>query len=376
MQYLKIKNIVFILILFYGSAILFPQQVIKDLFCGQGPLVLDKQGNMYIGYDSHSIVKYSPQGKELLKMGQDGAGPGDIRRMNWYAFNPKDNNIYVTEYFEGNRWISRFTTEGKFAGVWNFELGVTKYDASPVIEFDSQGNVIVVVLKKVFKRYRDFDISENKYELLKFSPEGKFIVKIYSFSLESAAYKEGNFTATIPFNNGMEWTVFQEKIIVKETGGDFIAIFSPDGKLEKQIPFPAKKEKVTNKDLDDWEKEVNSWQWIKSLVAQGRANVGFWKRNLPFPAYKPNTEGRMCIDSKGYLYLREYTGYDRRDSIQFKINLQNGEISKFKLKPGLNIEMTWNNQFILYTMNDDEETLDLIFIDEKDFESMVDPKWK
>ncbi len=354
------------------STLLCPYEVVKGLFWTTGPIVLDNQGNIYLGYDEYSIVKYSPKGEELLRMGRRGEGPGDLRRLSSYAYNPKDNLIYVTEYFEGNRRISMFTTEGKFAGAWNFEMDWLKYGVVCAIDFDNQGNVLLEVEKQSVKRFKDFSVDNSKKELLKFSPKGKLLASIYRMSADSSGSTTANFTATIPFQNSMNWVIFQNKIIVKETSSDFISILSPEGKLEKKIPFPVKKEKVTDKDIENWENHLNSARWIQELQSRGRGNVKFWSKRLPFPAYKPNSSS-ISVDANGNLYVREYTQFyseqKKRDPIWFKINLQNGNIARLKFKAGEELSLIWKNYFIFFKIDEDEEEMTTITkIEEKELQ--------
>jgi len=335
--------------------IAFPAKVMKNSFWGDGSLVFDPQGNMYIGYDSYSIAKYSPDGKYLLKIGRKGEGPGDIKRMRSYAFNPKDNNLYVTEHYNGNRWVSRFTTDGKFSGSWKFEMNWSKYDIVDDIAFDKEGNVLLTAKKNNHRSYKDFILTNGVCDLLKFSPGGKFLKTIYTFNTDSNAEKPGNFQVTIPFKNALSWIVYRDKIIVKEISGDLINIYSPDGKLEKKIPFPVKNEKVTEKDLDAWEKRLKSLPSIKKLKMMGNADVDYWKKNLPFPKYKPNSSWKMLTDSKGNLYVREYTRYKKKDPDWYKVNLKTGKIDTLTFKPGEALVQIWRDYFFIYKLIEDEE---------------------
>ena len=350
----------FLLFCLFGTVI-FPAEVIKGIFWGHGPLVFDHQGNMYIGYDEHSISRYSPGGEFLLKIGRKGEGPGDIKRISRYAFNPKDNTLYITEYYNGNRRVSRFSTNGKFVGAWNFEFSWSKYDVVSTIDFDKEGSVLLTAQKRNPRRYKDFILTNEVYDLLKFSPEGKFLKKIYTFNTDFDAEKPGNFQVTIPFQNALSWIVYQDKIIVKEISGDVIYVFSANGELEKKIPFPIKGEKVTDKDLDSWEKRLKSSSFIRKLMAMGNANVNYWRKSLPFPKYKPNSSWRMHIDSKGNLYLREYTQYKKKDPVWFKVNLQTGKIDTLKFKPGEELCGIWGDYFFLYkTIEDEDEEVETI----------------
>ncbi len=362
------KTFLFFVFFCLFGTVVFPAEVIKDIFWGYGPLVFDNQGNMYFGYDAYSISKYSSDGKHLLKIGRKGEGPGDIKRMSSYAFNPKDNTIYITEYYNGNRRVSRFTTDGKFSGIWNVEIDWSKYNIVSEIDFDKEGNILLTALKRTPRRYKDFTLTNVVYDLLKFSPGGKFLKRIYTFNEDFDAAKPGNFQVTIPFQNAVSWIVYQDKIIVKEISGDVIHVFSPDGELEKEISFPIKKEKVTEKDLDAWEKRLKSLPSIKKIMAMGKADINYWRKSLPFPKYKPNSSWRMVTDSKGNLFVRENTRYKKKDPVWFKVNLQTGKIDTLKFKPGEELCRIRNGYFFLYKIIEEEgeEIETIIKIKEKD----------
>ncbi len=344
----------------FGTGI-FSMEVVKGFTWNRGPLVIDHQGNMYLGYDSHTIAKYSPKGELLLKIGRKGEGPGDIKRLGYYAFNPKDKMLYVTEYYNGNRRVSRFTTDGKYHSAWPFEFNWSTYDVVSKIAFDSGGNVFLLAEKRKTRQYKEFILTNTRYHLLKFSAEGKFSKEIYSYNKDSDAYKKGNFTVTIPFQNWLSWLVYQDKIIVKEQSGEFIQVFSTGGELLEKIPFPVKREKLTEVDFDAWEKRLKSNRSIKKYIAMGIGNVEYWRENLPFPTYKPNSIGPMYPDFKGNLYIETYATDRKKPEVWFKINLQTGKANKLPLKPGEDLSGIRKGYFYLYkvmeTEDDEVETI-------------------
>ena len=350
----EIKRYFFIATFCILGTVLFPAEVIKGVFWGHGALVFDHQGNMYFGYDAYSISKYSPGGELLLRIGREGEGPGDIKRISRYAFNTRDNALYVTEFYNGNRRVSRFSTDGKFIGAWNFEFDWLKYGVVSDIDFDKDGNVYVIAQKRNPRRYKDYIVTNEVYDLLKFSPEGKFLKKIYSLNSDFDAEKPGNFQVTIPFQNALSWIVCRDKIIIKEISGDSIQVFSTDGEGEKIIPFPIKSEKVTEEDLDAWEKNLESLPFIQKLKSMGRANVHYWRKTLTFPEYKPNSSGRILSDSKGNVYLRQYTRYKKKDPTWYKVDLQTGKIETLKFQPGEELARIWRNHFYLYKVIEDK----------------------
>ncbi|MCU0286256.1 MAG: hypothetical protein MUF15_07635, partial [Acidobacteria bacterium] len=104
-----------------------PAEETFKIFPGNVFLV-DSEGNFFTSASTNSIAKYSPKGEFLLEIGRAGEGPSDIKRLGWFALHPKNEEIYVTESFGGNRWISRFSKNGNYLGEWKCELDWTKYD--------------------------------------------------------------------------------------------------------------------------------------------------------------------------------------------------------------------------------------------------------
>lgn len=325
---------------------------------------VDNEGNFLVSAGNHAIAKYSPNGEFLLKMGQKGEGPGDIKRLGWFALHPKSNLIYVTESFGGSKWISTFSREGKFLGHWKCELDWPKYDGLACINFDSNGNVYIETTKSRYERYKDFSLGKVENHLLKFSPEGKRLKKIHTFIADFNATKGGKGNITIPFTNYLYWTVFNDKIIVRENHDDFISIYDSDGNLVKKIPLPFKKEKVSDIDLDEWEAKLRSVQWVKKGIAEGWFDLKYWRKRLPFPEYKPVSGSLMFVDSHGFLYSSKHPGYNLMENRWAKIDLASGDVEVVQLKPGEKIIAIWKDDFFIKRTDDDEEPI-VIKINEK-----------
>ncbi len=336
---------------------------LKNIMPGRVFLV-DNEGNFFVSAGHHAIAKYSPNGEFLLKMGQKGEGPSDIKRLGWFALHPKNDVIYVTEFYGGNKWISKFSRDGNYLGHWKCDLDWPKYDGVSFINFDKNGNVYVETVKSHYKKYKDFSIGSVESHLLKFSPEGKRLKKIYTFTDDFNAEKRGKGNITIPFSNYLYWTVFNDKIIVRENRDDFIRIYNTDGNLVKKIFLPFKKEKISNKDLDEWETQLKSVPWIKQGIAEGWFDLKYWRKRLPFPEYKPVSGSLMFIDSHGFLYSSKHPGYNLMENKWAKIDMASGNVQVVRLKPGEKILAIWKDYFFIIRTEDNDESI-VIKINEK-----------
>lgn len=327
---------------------------------------VDSEGNFFISAGNNSISKYSPDGKFLLEIGRAGEGPSDIKRLGWFALHPKTEVIYVTESFGGNRWISRFSKNGNYLGEWNCELDWSRYDGLSFINFDNNENVYIQTVKSHYQRNKEFSLGTIENQVLKFSPEGKKLKEIYKFNADFNAEKGGKGNITLPFINYLYWTIYGDRIIIRENRDDFIRVLDTDGNLVKKISLPFKRDKIEEKDIDEWESQMKLVRWVKQGIAEGWFDLKYWRKRLPYPEYKPVSGGQMFIDSHGYLYSWKYPGYKMMENKWVKINMATFDLQVVQLNPGEKIISIWKDYFFLTKIDDDDDESVIIKIHEKD----------
>lgn len=360
------KKIYLVLIVMLFQFFVSAEEIFKDIRPGK-VLVADSEGYIYVNAGNHSIKKYSPRGKFLLEIGRKGEGPSDIKRMGWFAISPLDNHIYVTEFFGGNKWLSRFSTDGKYLGELNCEIDWKKWNGIPFIKFDDHGNIYLQMERFIPRRYKDFTINAVEKAIVKFSPTGKKLKDIFKMKVDFSADKGGKGNITIPFHNYLFWNTYGDKIFVRENKDDFISVFDLDGNFEKKIPLPFKKEKVTQRDLDDWEEYIKSIPGIKKGIAEGWFDLKYWKARLPIPEYKPVASFRLVIDAHGNLYSMKYSGYNPSHHVLWaKINLSTGNVSMVNSNPKHYLKYIWKNYFFILKL-DEEDNYVAAKIDAKEF---------
>lgn len=361
---MKKKYRLLIIMLLFLSVFSLPEEIFKDILPGRG-LLFDRQGNMYMDFNTTSIYCYSPTGKLMCKIGQKGEGPGDIKSLGWFALHPQGNIIYVTEFVNGNKWISMFSTEGKFLGEWKCEIDRQKYGGLTAIKFDSKGNVFIQTYKLSFKPYKDFLLGTIENILLKLSPQGKIVKELYKFTTDFNAEKGGKGNITIPFHNYLFWTLNDDKLYIRENHADHINVFDVEGKRLKSIPLPFKREKVKKKDLEEWEEWLKATPWVRQGIAAGWFDLNYWKERLPFPKLKPVSGSFMFHDSKGNLYSQKYEGHQQMFNRWAKINVINNETKILEFKPGEVLLGIWENYFFFARYDQDGDYI-IVKFDEKE----------
>lgn len=312
---------------------------------------VDKYGNMYTNEGNHKICKYSPDGNLLVKMGRKGEGPGDIKRLGFFTIHPVTNIVYVTEYTNGNKWISKFSPGGKFLGTWNCDLDWKKWSGLSFIAIDSKKYVYVTAFKLTVRRCKDFRIGSKEISLLKFSPGGKQLKEIHKFRSDSYAEKFRKGNITLPFLNVFRWALYKDMIIIQETQNCFLSVLDTEGNFIKKIPLPFKKEKVTDEDKDRWIKYLKSFDEIRKGLARGYIDLKYWRKYMPFPEFKPIGYG-MLIDPDGYIYIRKFVEYGTKEDIWVRIDISGGEHSILKIDKGY---FYFRENFVFVSEYDEEE---------------------
>ena len=372
------KKIYLIFIAIFLQFIVSAEEILKDIETGR-VFLMDTEGYIYVNSGSHSIAKYSPAGKLLLKMGQKGEGPSDIKRMGWFAINPIEKNIYVTEFLGGNKWLSKFSKEGKFMGEFNCEIDWKKWHGISFIQFDDDGNIYLQLERSIPRRYKDFTIGTMEKALVKFSTRGKKLKEIYKIKTDFWADKGGKGNITIPFHNYLYWKIYNDNIIVKECKKDYISIFDLEGNLKKKVFLPFKKEKVAKKDLDDWEEYLKSLSWVKKGVSEGWFDLKYWRSRLPFPEYKLVSGGQLYIDPHGYLYTMKYSGYKIAHSAPTtwaKINLSKYDVSIVFSNPREWPLCDWRDNLFIKKLDEDDNYVVVKVPEGQFFKEKRELKWE
>lgn len=324
---------------------------------GRRILVVDREGNLFTDSGGHAIAAYTKTGRFIRTFGQRGQGPGDIRRLAWFALHPSEKILYVTEYVHGNRWVSRFSTDGTYLGEWPGEIDWRKTHALGRIDFDSSGHVYVQAIRLIYRRHKEFSIGSAQHTILKFASGGKKIKALYVMTYDFSAEKGGKGNVTIPFSNDLHWIIHNDRLFVRESIHSHIAVYRLDGAPEKQLPLPFPKLPVTEKDLQEWQDWMETLPFVKRGTARGYFDLEYWRRKLPFPEYRPISASRMFIDDDGYLYSNQYTS---GKNIWARVDIRTGKSGTVSLDPGLNI-LAMHHKFV-YTRKGEEQEKNTIFI--------------
>ncbi len=364
------KGIILFVCIVLISATLRSSEIILNIWAGKNLLINEKQ-YIYSHFNQYSIMKYSPEGNQVLKIGRKGEGPGDIKRIGWFAINPKNKMIYVTEIVNGNRRVSIFSPDdGKYIDNWKFDFNWNEWGGIPCIQFDHMGNIYIEVVRSIWRRHKSFSIGALEKAILKYSDSGIKIKELYRLKSDFMAEKSGKGNITIPYCNYLYWKIDKDRIVIRENLKPYISVFDLNGVLIKMLKLPFKQEKLTNKDLDEWERGLLSYPNIKIGISEGWFAVKFWRKNLPFPKFKGICGGELFFDSDGCVYSLKCPGEGDKEKKWAKINMSSWGIDLIDFPYHYKLKCIKDNYFYFKTLNENDEYI-LVKIDKESIK-----KWK
>jgi sugar lactone lactonase YvrE len=228
---------------------------------------VDKEGNVWItdgqrskdGTKGHQVLKFSPDGEVLMRIGKagvGGSGPGELNMPNDVITNDK-GEIFIADGHDGQNdhppegstgRILKFTKDGKFIKEWG-TLGTQRgeFRTPHALAFDSQGRLFVA--DRGNHRIQIFDQDGNFLaEWTQFSRVSGLFIKddtLYAIDSESSprrhpwktgvrigTVKEDKVTAFIPpHDNGQVNGAAGEGIAVDADGN----VYAAEGPLSRRF---------------------------------------------------------------------------------------------------------------------------------------------
>lgn len=121
-------------------------------------LRVDKDDNVWVtDIAKHVVIKYSPEGKQLLLLGKSGMAGDSEDQFNMptdVAFGPKDE-LYISDGY-GNSRVCKYTASGKFVKTWGHKgPGPGEFNTPHQVRVDGEGRVYVADREN--KRIQIFD---------------------------------------------------------------------------------------------------------------------------------------------------------------------------------------------------------------------------
>jgi len=150
---------------------------------------VDRQGNVWVtdgqgrGSQGHQVIKFSPNGQVLMRLGQAGVAGNNPYNFNMPSsvFVAPNGDIFIGDGHggESNNRIVKFDKTGKYIKEWGTKgSGPGQFDTPHALAMDSQGRLFVG------------NRNNNRIDI--FDQDGKFIQSWSQFSRPSGIYIDKN----------------------------------------------------------------------------------------------------------------------------------------------------------------------------------------
>jgi DNA-binding beta-propeller fold protein YncE len=186
---------------------------------------IDPEGNVWLAdVGFHTVSKYTPEGRLLLRLGTPDQAGEDETRFNKptdMAITPA-GDVYVSDGYGNNR-IVRFTKEGRFVKAWGKKGPAPgDFDLPHAIGVDSKGRLYVA--------------DRNNARVQVFDPEGKFLTEwrnvLVPWGIWVTAQDEvwvcGSSPTLAANDQGMTGIPPHDQVLVRfDAGGRVLQVWSP-----------------------------------------------------------------------------------------------------------------------------------------------------
>ena len=294
---------------------------------------VDDNGNFYVtDWDRKTIKKFNPEGEFLLTIGRPGEGPGEFQNI-WGPWFDRENNLYVLDI--ANSRLSFFSKEGELlrqvkvphlsSVVYINRLGFYVTTKTEIIEEDGVEKSIYVfgLYDKQFNLkaeiFRDFYESKRRS-----GRSAKSRVQFTADILSESVYQPS--MHFILDSHDFIYFGYPEKYEIKK--------YSPEGKLVKIIKKEHDPIKLNKKHKESYfdEQEEEFFRFI-SITDDIKKQV---KQLIRFPKYLPAYQSFTLMEN-GWLFViveavrNEYTLVDIFDEEcryigQFKTTIPSNEL--------------------------------------------------
>jgi len=194
---------------------------------------IDRDGNVWItdgqaskdGTKGHQVIKFSPDGKELMRLGKagvGGTGPGELNMPNDVITNEK-GEIFVSDGHNGQNpnppagstgRILKFSKDGKFIKEWGV-IGTKQgeFRTPHALAFDSRGRLFVA------------DRGNHRIQI--FDQDGKFLDEWEQFSRISGLFIKGDQLYAIDSESAPQRHPWKTGVRIGSTKEDKVTAFIP-----------------------------------------------------------------------------------------------------------------------------------------------------
>lgn len=186
---------------------------------------IDPKGNIWVpDLDTHTVRKFTPDGKLLLTLGTEGEMGCDDKHFNLptdIAVSPA-GDIFVSDGYGNNR-VVHFDASGKFVKAWG-KLGVKpgEFSIPHAIEMDSKGRLYIC--------------DRNSARVQVYDQKGKFLADWRNLLVPWGIHITKNDEIWVCGSSPMRWV--KEKGFGGPPKDQLIMRFNADGKVLQHWTFP------------------------------------------------------------------------------------------------------------------------------------------
>jgi hypothetical protein len=258
-----------------------------EVFYRVGGFDVAPDGAVFVSeYKLNCVKKFDSSCALQFTVGQEGGGPGDLRRPRALVVEPSGD---IVVFDSGNRRIERLEDDGTYISSATFQDLVEEFRLGPARE----------LYAKVMEVPMGPPTSPYLFKLVRFDQDLKTAAKIDEMrvQLTVAAGSADRYTVTsTPYPPSLGWDVLPDgRLVVGHSDTDLFRILSPTGETLREIHTDRDPPPVTDQDKADY-----FGRWVRD----GKDTLDpALRKVIEFRSHRPYYAD-IAVDTEGNILLR------------------------------------------------------------------------
>lgn len=322
----KVLSMFLVLLVFIPLAVSGKNEVITletekmDDVIGISSLLMNGKGEIFLFSAKMSrIFKFKPDGTFEKSFCQKGEGPGEITRVFSMFHNPKNDYLYLPEFYSmGKGRVTIYDSDGNYKGLLKPDISRTHMDRIAEIAFFKDGNYFIVTNERVgWKPVGKLFKTQEEVRVRYFNEKGQLVSDISRTTdddeLSHAVRWGGPGILFAP--RTLVKLAPDEQIAVSKNDNNEILIYNVRGEKVKSIKLDISREKLSDEEFNKKKEDL-----VNYFKRGSKPRMLMLAKKMIKLEYKPFY--RTFFLTPGYIILseiikRDDSGYPQKDKLIF-----------------------------------------------------------
>lgn len=199
------------------------------------------------------IFKFNKNGEFDKSFCRFGLGPGEIARVLYLFHNPKNNYLYLPEFFSSQKKVTMYDSDGIDKGTFDLDMPSQQMDKISNLAFCKDGSFYVSLNERIgWKSIGKFYTTQEKISIKYFNEKRQFRTDIFKTTMDDEFSNAPRYGGPRIFFRPSILTklTHDDNILVAKTDENFFTVFNQSGDKIETINLDIQKDKLSRKEFE------------------------------------------------------------------------------------------------------------------------------